>query len=180
MVLKHLLKRGYKIYLGLSLGKFGRSSWLSPYGTYLYKKKIRVGDDVYIGKGAYISATEGLHIGNGVAIGPEVMIMGGDHKFDVAGKKMHQLKSGGENRVITIEDDVWIGGRVTILKGVTVGEGAIIGAGAIVTRNVSPYSIYAGNPARRIGVRFKKEQLQAHLQSVGSKYTCKMLASIYE
>ena len=54
---------------------------------------------------------------------------------------------------IVIEDDVWIGARVIILKGVTIGKGSIIGAGSVVTKDVEPYSIVGGNPAKLIRKR---------------------------
>lgn len=180
MSLKCFLKKCYMIYLAKSLGSFGESSWLSPFGTYLYKKNIQIGSHVYIGQGAHISASEGIRIGNGVAIGPELMVMGGDHRFDQVGLLIHQMTSGGENKPIVIEDDVWIGGRVTILKGVTIGEGAVIGAGSIVTKSIPPYSIFAGNPARRIGTRFSKEQLCEHLRLVQSRYSVEHLTHLYE
>jgi maltose O-acetyltransferase len=56
-------------------------------------------------------------------------------------------------RPIVIEDDVWIGARVTILGGVNIGTGAVIGAGSVVTKNVPPYAIVAGNPAKLIRYR---------------------------
>ena len=54
---------------------------------------------------------------------------------------------------VRIEDDVWIGARAIILAGITIGKGAIIGAGAVVTKDVSPYAICVGNPARVIKYR---------------------------
>jgi acetyltransferase-like isoleucine patch superfamily enzyme len=55
---------------------------------------------------------------------------------------------------LTIGNDVWVGSRVTIMSGLTIGDGAVIGAGSVVTRDVSPYTIVAGNPARVIKDRF--------------------------
>ncbi len=56
-------------------------------------------------------------------------------------------------RPVVIGDHVWIGARALICPGVTIGEGAVVGAGAVVTRDVAPYAIVAGNPARVIGQR---------------------------
>lgn len=62
---------------------------------------------------------------------------------------------------VTIGHDVWIGHGVTILAGVTVGTGAVIGAGAVVSKNVAPYSVVGGIPARHIKRRFSLEQAEA-------------------
>lgn len=60
----------------------------------------------------------------------------------------------------TIGNDVWIGARATILPGVSIADGAVIGAGSIVTKNVGPYEIWAGNPARLIRKRFDEETIE--------------------
>ena len=63
---------------------------------------------------------------------------------------------------IVVEDDVWIGTRAIILKGVTIHKGAIVGAGAVVTKDVPPYSIVAGNPAKIVKMRFTDEEIKKH------------------
>ncbi len=63
---------------------------------------------------------------------------------------------------VVIEEDVWVGANVIILKGVTIGRGSVIAAGSIVTKNVEPYSIYAGVPARKIKERFSEEEISEH------------------
>ena len=61
-----------------------------------------------------------------------------------------------------LEDDVWIGARVTMMQGVTIGRGAIIGAGSVVTKDVAPYTIVGGVPAREIRKRFTNEDIVIH------------------
>ena len=90
-----------------------------------------------------IRCTNSITIGNNVAISHDVTIMDSDaHDIDYFGYQM--------TKPVIIEDNVWIGSRAIILKGVKIGEGAIIAAGAVVTKNVPSNSIAAGNPARII------------------------------
>lgn len=63
---------------------------------------------------------------------------------------------------VIIEDGVWVGCNVTILKGVHIGKGSVIAAGSIVTKDVPPYSIVGGNPAKVIKFRFTEEQIKEH------------------
>ena len=70
---------------------------------------------------------------------------------------------------MTIEDDVWCGANVTILKGVTIGRGSIVAAGAVVTKSFPPYSIIGGVPAKLLNHRFTKEQIIEHENIVYSK-----------
>jgi acetyltransferase-like isoleucine patch superfamily enzyme len=168
--MKSLLRYLYTAYMRRRLSELGRNSFLSPTGIYRFKKQMRVKDNVYVGPRAIISAKEGIIIGNGVIIGPEFMVMGGDHNFRRVGSRIFEVTEGGDNQRIVIEDDVWIGGRVVVLKGLTIGEGAIVGAGTVVTHDITPYAIFAGNPARRIGTRFSMDELRRHLEIIGSKY----------
>ena len=91
-----------------------------------------------------------IEIGDNVLIGPKTIIWGRDH-----GIKKSQLINEQQHikEPIKIGSDVWIGGNVTILKGVSIGNGAVIGAGSVVIKDVEPYSIVVGNPAKFIKFR---------------------------
>lgn len=125
-------------------------------------RDVVIGDYSYIGPNSIICPM--VNIGRFVMLGPSVVIMGKDHKFDIVGQPM--IFSGRESlKGTTIEDDVWIGAGAFIMEGITIGAGAIIGAHSVVTKNVPSGEIYAGNPARKIKDRFRSsKELQAHLE----------------
>ncbi|HEX7517210.1 MAG TPA: acyltransferase [Chthoniobacterales bacterium] len=130
---------------------------------------IRVGDDVFIGPGAmFIAANTTIEIGNKVMFGPGVTILGGDHNTSVLGRFMYDVKEkrAGDDQPVIIEDDVWVGARAVILKGVRVGRGAIIAAGAVATKNVPPYSVTGGSPARVLKWRWTVDQIIAHEEQI--------------
>lgn len=109
---------------------------------------LRIGNNSGIGN---YSKIEGALIGSNVLMGEEVCIYCRNHEFD---KRELILEQGYTSDLIpVIEDDVWIGDRAIILRGRTIGRGAIIGAAAVVTKDVPPYTVVAGNPAREIGKR---------------------------
>lgn len=96
-----------------------------------------------------------ITIGNGVRIAPYVMMFASNHIF--ADTDIPIFKQGNEAAPITIEDDVWVGGKVMIIAGVRIGHGSVIGAGAVVTKDIPPWSIAVGVPARVIGTRKEQE-----------------------
>lgn len=113
-------------------------------------KRIEVGDYSGIGQRCYLQGD--IKIGNYVMMAPEVMILTENHRFEDSSRLM-RFEGNQEAQPVTIEDDVWIGTRVIILPGVTIGRGSILGAGSVVTKDVEPYSIVAGNPARLVRKR---------------------------
>lgn len=135
---------------------------------------IHVGNHVIIGERAsFIASISHIYIGNYVMFGPNVTIRGGNHRYDIIGKYMYNVKENEklpENDAdVKIEDDVWIGCNVTILKGVHIGRGAIVGAGSVIRSSVPPYAIVVGNPAKVIKFRFDKSQILTHEKELSAK-----------
>jgi acetyltransferase-like isoleucine patch superfamily enzyme len=95
-------------------------------------------------------------------------------------EKFEQLKRGSSNKKIgcNIGNDVWIGSDVTILNGLTIGDGAIIGAGSLVTKNIEPYSIVGGNPAKVIKYRFDNHIVMELLEIKWWLYTLESLSGL--
>lgn len=105
----------------------------------------------YIGPGAAICP--GVTLGKYVMLAPDVAVLGGDHEYRKPGTPM--IFSGRARLDPTlVEDDVWIGQRATVMAGVTIARGAIVAAGAVVTKDVEPYTIVGGVPAKLIARRF--------------------------
>ena len=111
---------------------------------------LSIGDNSGVGVNALLSPH--VTIGNDVMMGPDCMMFTSNHGMDRTDVPMWRQKSS-EARPIVIGNDVWIGARVIILPGVRVGDGSVIGAGSIVTKDVPPYSIVGGNPARLLRKR---------------------------
>lgn len=143
--------------------RHGKRFVFSPADHFSYET-IAVGDDVYIGPGAYFSAIKGITIGNGVMFGPNVSIVGGNHNTELSGKPifLNHEKRDTDDLPVRIEDDAWIGSGVTILKGVTIGRGAIVAAASVVTKDVAPYSVVAGCPAKKIRQRGTPQEILQH------------------
>ena len=107
-----------------------------------------------------------VKIGDHVITAPEVMFITGGHRFDIVGKYIDEIddsmKEHDDDLDIVVENDVWIGARALILKGVTIGKGSIVAAGSVVTKSIEPYSIVGGVPAKLIKKRFTEEEIKVH------------------
>lgn len=114
-------------------------------------RDVRLAEFVYVGNGCVIGRN--VSIGRYTMLAPRVSIVGADHRMDVPGRPMI-FAGRPEQRPTAIGDDAWIGVGAVVMQGVTIGRGAVIGANAIVTKDVPPYEIWVGIPARRIGERF--------------------------
>jgi len=108
--------------------------------------KVTIGEHCHINENVFI---QGANIGNYVMIAPNVTLLNSLHNYQNIDIPM--IKQGGvENLNSTIEDDVWIGRNVIIMPNITIGKGSVVGAGSIVTKDVEPYSVVGGVPAKLI------------------------------
>lgn len=102
--------------------------------------------------------------------GPNVTVITGDHRTDLIGRYMTSVRNEEKlpenDQAVVFEGDNWIGANVTILKGVRVGNGAIVASGAVVDKDVPPYAIVGGVPAKVIKYRFTEKQILEHEQKL--------------
>lgn len=110
---------------------------------------ISLGDRSSIGDFSYLQGN--ILIGNDVMMAPRCALIADNHRFEDTTRPMNT--QGTEHDKIVIGNDVWLGYGVTILPGVSVGDGAICAAGAVVTKDVEPFTIVGGNPAKVIKKR---------------------------
>jgi acetyltransferase-like isoleucine patch superfamily enzyme len=116
-----------------------------------FPAKLALGSRVFINRGTIVTARAPINIGDDALIGPFVVINSGNHGY--ANKLVPMNSQEHVAAPITIEEDVWIGAQTVVLKGVTVGRGAVVAAGSVVTKDVPPYAVVAGTPARVINYR---------------------------
>lgn len=159
-------------------GACGEGFEFDPMGQYTFST-IFVGHHVSLGKGACLVASRSrILIGNHVIFGPFVTIRGGNHRVDILGRFMSDIrdeeKKPQDDPGVIVEDDVWVGTRAIILAGVKIGRGAVVGAGAVVTRDVPPYGVVVGNPARLLRFRWNVSTILEHerlLYPLGKRFT---------
>lgn len=114
----------------------------------------------------WVSLQADTEVGKKVMIACNVAFLNSDdHRFDQVGKAMWDSGRGDKFKII-LEDDVWIGHGVILLSPVRVGRGAIVAAGSIVVKDVLPYAIVGGNPAKVLKMRFTPEQIKKHEQTL--------------
>ncbi|KUJ37944.1 acyltransferase [Streptomyces sp. MI02-2A] len=114
---------------------------------------LRMGRGAAIGQGTRILGLGRVFLGAYVNMGPECLFITGDHPVPKVGESFRDHAP--VHADIVVEEDVFLGARVTVLPGVTIGRGAAVGAGSVVTKDVPSDMVVAGNPARVIRAREK-------------------------
>lgn len=127
-------------------GEVGEDVWVEPPLTCAFGKTVKIGRGTYINSNLTLVDDYKITIGSGVLIGPNVMISSTGHPVH------YKLREHGEmySFEVVIEDNVWIGGNVSICPGVVIGANSVIGAGSVVIRDVPPNTVAAGNPCKVI------------------------------
>lgn len=143
----HFFRRFFYRIAGIKIGK---GSTIHTGARFYDPRNISIGEDSIIGESIVLDGRDLLMIGSHVDVASEVMIYNSEHDIN-------DESFSAKNSPVKIEDYVFIGPRVIILAGVTVGRGAIVGAGAVVTKDVPPFAIIGGVPAKIIGERRNKD-----------------------
>lgn len=146
----HHVRRAFYRMAGMEIGA---GSTVHMNTRFYNPSNISVGEDTIIGEDCVLDGRDILKIGNHVDIASEVMIYNSEHNIE---SEHFAAAETVVKEQIHIQDYVFIGPRAIILPGVTIGKGAIVGAGAVVTKNVEPFAIVGGVPAKVIGERKNK------------------------
>ena len=120
-------------------------------GPYFEGKTIIIRNNVFVGGGVEFNIRKKIYIESNCLIASGCRFIDHDHGF--ASRDSILKAQLGQERVIELQDNVWLGVNVVVLKGVIIGSGAIVGAGSVVTRSIPAFEIWAGVPARKIGDR---------------------------
>lgn len=113
--------------------------------------KLSIGDRCFVGHGCAFSVARSIQIGKDCLIAADSVIRDNDgHPLDAALRRDNAPIDAATVQPVVIGDDVWIGNRATVLKGVTIGDRAVVASAAVVTKDVPPDTVVAGNPARPV------------------------------
>ena len=145
-------------FIKMSFCKHGKKVKLARGSTFTGIRNIVIGNNVYIGSRCHFICTRAkVFIGDGVLFGPNVTVITGGHETRNTNEPMYTItnknKASDLDRDIVFEGDNWIGANVTILRGVTIHKGSVVAAGSVVTKDVPPYAIVGGVPAKVIKLR---------------------------
>lgn len=135
-------------------GHVGKDLAINGQIKVLYGNHMSIGDNVFINDNVRFQDSNLITLGDRVIIAPDVKFYCGEHTID-ASKRYGTYEDGSKYLIsytepITVGNDVWIGGNVTILGGVHIGNNVIIAAGAVVTKDVPDNTVFGGVPARKI------------------------------
>ncbi len=149
---KYITARLRSVQLGGNFSNWSKNVYIMPDCKFENVRNMNFGKYIFINHDVTFSTPHGMKLGNFVMVGPHVLFATVHHGLD--DWKSPMIFQEASEKEIVIEDDVWIGAKATILGGVTIGRGAVIAAGSVVTKDVEPYAIVGGVPAKIIRYRF--------------------------
>jgi maltose O-acetyltransferase len=150
----------------LLLKKMGSQVFIDTKVYFRYPQRVRIGSHVSINRGcafypSWYHKDAEIVLGSNIRLGPGVSFMAAGHDHT-------RLDLPDTAARIEVGDNVWIGANCSILQGVHIGEGAIVAAGSVVTKNIPPYKIYGGIPAKEIKDRVLQEDQRTIAGRTGS------------
>lgn len=153
------IKKKYKLFRMFFIKRKFKLKNVHP--TFYVGKGCYIGKNFEAGAYSYVGSRSRIYpnvtLGDYSMIAGDVRILGGDHTFSTPGVPIIFSDRGIVEKT-TIGKDVWVGSSSIIMTGITIGDGAIIAAGSIVTKNVEPYAIVGGVPAKFIKFRFENQE----------------------
>lgn len=126
--------------------RVGRGVNIKPNVNVKYPWRLQIGDDAWIGEGAWLDSLAQISIGANACVSQGAYFCTGNHDWS-------DPAFGLVVKPIIVEDGAWIGARAVLLPGVTVGSHAVVAAGAVMSKNADAWTIYSGNPARAVKKR---------------------------
>lgn len=147
----YVLSRIRSLFWGIFLKKIGNRVEIRNRVKIMSPNKVEIGDDVLINSDTKIGGQCEVKIGNGVLISYNVNLLSQSHEYK--NPNIPIRKQGYYGGPLIIEDDVWLGANVVVFPNVKIGKGAIVGANSVVTKDVAPYTIVGGIPAKFIKSR---------------------------
>jgi acetyltransferase-like isoleucine patch superfamily enzyme len=172
----------YTVIIRLYLNKFSGKIKVSTFKVFSINGPTKIGDGFFAGESFYVSTNKycKLIIGKKVIMGPDVMILGGNHNHSYTNGHIcdYSLDQAG-TKDIYISDGAWIGARTIILSGSEISEGVVVGAQSLVSHKIPPYVIATGSPAKRYRARFSKCELLEVLRNTESSLNLSDIEEAY-
>jgi acetyltransferase-like isoleucine patch superfamily enzyme len=148
------LDRGAELYARPGLGRLILGRWLHlgvDTAIRCHEGTLRIGDKCTFARRNSINCYLDVELGDSVLVADDVYISDFDHRFDDPNRPIKD--QGIVKSRVRIGDDVWLGTKATVVRGVAIGDGAVVGANAVVTHDIPDYGVAVGSPARVIRSR---------------------------
>ena len=156
----------------------GRKVLIFPGCSLYWLENCEIGENVTIHDFCYIDAIGGVKIGDNTRIAHNCSIISGRHKYEIPEKTI--IDSGYTTAAISIGCDVWLSTGVVVTQGLCIGDGVVVGANSVVTKDVAPYSLVGGVPAKFIKSRFDTKAIERRNLEKTEEYTTDdLIASMF-